>query len=265
MSFSLRWLFAPTSKAHSHIHKSWRMLTSRSVDTPAPSLAESRGSFDAHSSQTTMVPDDLFDDSNNDNIIKQEPTETTFPSNIPPATFEDLNSKQGSSQFFDLTQQSAALLCDLQCRSKNSNSPTSAQWWAAFLLYLMTLQLQTSCQTLVLALWTHFPSQTARMISRSMRRFSRSTMTSPLTTSSTTPLLSRSAPAQAQLNAATAAGVSSRQYRVQWMQAYLRARAQAVAARRQHQNGSVCDTTALQQSGRDPNGGLEELDSGVGR
>ena len=190
--------------------------------------------------------------------------ETTFAANLPPI-FEEHNSKQGQLALFDLTQHSAAMLCDLQCRSQ-SNSSRNNSWWAAFFLHLMTLNLQTTSQTLILAFWTHFPSQTARLISRSMRRLtSRTVMTSlSVSSSTTTPLQSRSTRAQAQLNAATA-GVSSRQQRATCVRAYLKARAQAVAARHRHQNGSVCDTLAFEETGKEPDIALDEGNGGVGR
>lgn len=234
-----------------------------SADTPTPSLVESRASFDAQASPATTAADDIFE---NNVIIKQEPSESTFAANLPP-TFEGMDSKQGLA-LFDLTQHSAAMLCDLQCRSQSSSSQISTtQWWAAFFLYLMTLQLQASSQTLIMAFWTHFPSQTARLIQASMRR-----LTSRSTTSSTIPLQSRSALAQARPKAATVAGDSSRWsaialslQRRSLMQAYLKARTQAVAARHQHRNGTVSDTMALEESGRDPDIGMGDGDSGVGR
>lgn len=102
------------------------------------------------------------------------------------------------------------MLCDLQCRStarsssSNSNrlvlSNPSTSWWTNLFLYLMTLQLQTTCKTLLLALWTHSPSRVTRLMEVSTHRLTSrlrnsSTMTQRLPLPSTLVL--------AQLNAAT--------------------------------------------------------------
>ncbi len=104
----------------------------------------------------------------------------------------------------DPTQHSAAMLCDLQCRSSqrssNGTSPWTPSWWSTLFLHLMTLTLQTTSKAFLLALWTHSPLRMARLMQASMHR-----LTSPSTTSSTTQplLLSRSMAALAQRNAAT--------------------------------------------------------------
>jgi len=104
------------------------------------------------------------------------------------------------------------MLCDLQCRSRApreeltttttplsppSTSPSSSNW-ATLILSLSMLQLQITCKTLLLALWSLSPSRMERWMQASMHRLtSRST-----TSSTTTPLLWRSM-ALAQRNAAT--------------------------------------------------------------
>jgi hypothetical protein len=96
-------------------------------------------------------------------------------------------------------------------------------------------------------------------------------LTSRSTTSSMTPLQSQSTLVLAQRNAATAT-VSTRRgaskalsQRRSLMQAYLRARARAAAARQQRQTRPISDTMAFQECRRDNDIGMEEGDGGVGR
>merc|ERR1712070_1098474 len=157
-------------------------LSSDMVDTPAPSLVESHGTAEA------------------------------APSPSSPATHMfHLHSKPTLSPL-DQTQHSAAMLCDLQCRSspassinntlsriqppKTSTSPSS--FWAALFLHLMMVQIQTCYKTLLVGIWSLSPSRMARMIQASTHRLTSRSMTSSMTT----PLLLRST-AMAQRNAAT--------------------------------------------------------------
>lgn len=164
----------------------------------------------------------------------------------------------------DLTQQSAALLCDLQCRSsKSSNTTSITSWWTTLFLYLMTLQLTTTSKTLLMAIWTLSPSRMAALIQASQRR-----LTSRSTTSSTTLLLSQSTTALAQRNAATGS-VNLRQGALVALQRrYLveaqRARIRAVAERT-HQTAAN-GTMALkdQRGSRIEKSGGDD-DDGVGR
>ncbi|KAK3710850.1 transcription factor that binds to CRE motif [Vermiconidia calcicola] len=83
------------------------------ADTPAPSLVESRGSVDAAGSPASPA-EDLFD---SQPIIKREQNDLTYPTIMPPA-FEVPHDKSNTLSLLDPTQHSAAMLCDLQCRSK---------------------------------------------------------------------------------------------------------------------------------------------------
>ena len=142
--------------------------------------------------------------------IKEEPSDSSLYVNYAPPALENLNAKVTPTSTLsplDSTQHSAAMLCDLQCRSSQrsstsnvTNPTTTTSWWASLFLYLMCLQLQTTCKTLLVATWTHSPSQMVRLMQASVHR-----LTSRSTTSSTTPplLLSRSMAALAQRNAAT--------------------------------------------------------------
>ncbi|KAI7202992.1 hypothetical protein KC316_g1536 [Hortaea werneckii] len=186
-------------------------LSSDMVDTPAPSLVESHGTAEAAPSPSS--PATHMFHLHQDQHIKQEPLDHhPFPSTIPPA-FETshLDSKPTLSPL-DQTQHSAAMLCDLQCRSspassinntrsriqphRTSTSPSS--FWAALSLHLMMLQIQTCYKTLLVGIWSLSPSRMARMMQASTHRLTSRSMTSSMTT----PLLLRST-AMAQRNAAT--------------------------------------------------------------
>ncbi|CAK3919287.1 Transcriptional activator hac1 [Lecanosticta acicola] len=174
------------------------------VATPAPSLVESHGSVqDIPSSPAS--PADIFHDHGSPQI-KQEPFEAPiFSHALPPPVFENLDAKSSALSPLDPTQHSAAMLCDLQCRSssgsRSSTLPTSA-WWTNFFLYLMTLQLQTCYRTLLVAIWALSPSRMARLMQASAIR-----STSRSTSSSMTLRISRSTPGRlARRNAATAHG-----------------------------------------------------------
>ena len=147
------------------------------------------------------------------------------------------------------------MLCDLQCRSSQRSSnhiqishqpSTSTTWWTTLFLYIMHLQLQTSYQTTLLAIWTLSPSRMARLMQLSMAR-----STSPSTTSSTpTPLPSPSTLALAQRNAATGRRVDARWGALALQRrSVLEARRMSVrraAATERHQQ-IVTNTMALQE------------------
>lgn len=164
------------------------------------------------------------------------------------------------SQPLDPTQHSAAMLCDLQCRSsscrqrpqqqlpqtqtpsqlhtqpqlnfRTTSSPTqhnpstspSPTWWTTLFLHLLTLHLTHGYKTLLLALWTLSPSRTARLMQASTLR-----LTSRSRTSSTIPLLSQSTRALAQHSDAATGLVSALQRGERG--GVLRVRAEAEAAR----------------------------------
>ena len=195
------------------------------VGTPAPSLNDSRGSVDMTATTPSTPVDTLFD---YPATIKEEeePSQSTFPINTLPPAFDNLSTKPAPSpsplpQTLDPTQHSAAMLCDLQCRSslrarstrqqqqqqqqQAQHSTSTSWWWTTLFLYLMHLQLQGGYKALLLALWTHSPSRmTQRLMQASTRRSTSPSTTSSTTTTTTSPRLSRSTRALAQRNAATA-------------------------------------------------------------
>lgn len=164
------------------------------ASTPAPSLVESHGSvYEAPS------PASPAESTFSQPTIKQEPFDNAYPSMLPPA-FDNLDSKSSMLSPLDLTQHSAAMLCDLQCQSSSLSSSTTSQtsWWATLFLYLMNMNLQICYRTLLVAIWTLSPSRMARLMQVSALHSSRSTI------SSMTPRLLRSTPGRlARLNAAT--------------------------------------------------------------
>ncbi|EMC92969.1 hypothetical protein BAUCODRAFT_77653 [Baudoinia panamericana UAMH 10762] len=157
--------------------------------TPAPSIAQSHDT----PQETSTSPMDTTDLA----PIKEEPLDLV--PTFPPA-FDNLDVKSSLSQHLDPTQHSAAMLCDLQCRSSPLTTmmiSTTARWWATLILTLMTSQIQACYRSLLSALWTLSPSRMERLMQASRLR-----LTSRSMTSSRTPLLLRSM-AMAQLNAAT--------------------------------------------------------------
>ncbi|EGP89582.1 uncharacterized protein MYCGRDRAFT_103568 [Zymoseptoria tritici IPO323] len=160
------------------------------AQTPVPSLV------DDNSYPSPASPDDsIFHPTTS---IKQEPLDhPTFSLNSLPPAFDTLDAKPSSSSLLlplDPTQHSAAMLCDLQCRSSLKSSSTTTttnspppSWWTQLFLHLLTGQILTCYRILMVALWTISPSRMARLMAAStLRSTSRSTI------SSTTPLLLRS-------------------------------------------------------------------------
>ncbi|GAB7362036.1 hypothetical protein MBLNU230_g2070t1 [Neophaeotheca triangularis] len=187
-------------------------VTLRTEDggTPVPSLTGSRASIDESALSPCSPNDDLHDMNVH---IKQEPTDSNGPT-LYPSLFETPDEKQPSmpahSTRLDSTQHSAAMLCDLQCRSSPRSSSTGLEnphrIWASLILYLLNLQMQTCYKSILLAIWTLSPSRMTRLVQTSTMRLASlpNLSTSPLTTSSRNPLLLRvTALALAQRNAAT--------------------------------------------------------------
>ncbi|CZT16242.1 uncharacterized protein RCC_02084 [Ramularia collo-cygni] len=148
------------------------------ADTPAPSLT--------HDAMSPPSPaDSIFQYDS----IKQEPQDHSFPITSLPPAFDNLDSKSSLLSPLDPTQHSAAMLCDLQCRSRRLSSSTTLNhlaWWTS---HLANFQWQICCQAIMLTIWTLSPFRMARMMEASQLRFpSRSR------TSSMTPLPLRSTP-----------------------------------------------------------------------
>lgn len=192
------------------------ILTSNRESTPAPSLAGSRGSFDA----TAGPPSPAETVMSTHPAIKTEPSD--LPTLISPPAFEDPDPKSASLPHLDATQHSAEMLCDLPCPStacgsrtsttiKSRPSSTSATSWLMprLFLQLLTLNLTTTYRQILLALWTHSPSRMARMMQASTIRLAAATRSRSTISSTMTPYPSRSTRPLAQLNAAT--GLASRE------------------------------------------------------
>lgn len=121
--------------------------------------------------------------------IKQEPQENPFLITSLPPAFDNLDSKSSLLSPLDPTQHSAAMLCDLQCRSSRLSSSKTLNFMAWWINHMATIQWQTCCQVIMLAMWTLSPSRMVRMIQASALR-----LTSRSMTSSMTPLPLRSTP-----------------------------------------------------------------------
>lgn len=89
----------------------------------------------------------------------------------------------------DLSQHSAAMLYDLQCRSRRSLSQAN-RWWAQFMLCLMHMNIMACYKTLLAATWSLWPARMAR-IAETAFRSSTSSTTASSNTRSTTSSISR--------------------------------------------------------------------------
>lgn len=63
----------------------------------------------------------------------------------------------------DQTRHSAAMLCDLQCRSSRAYHMAS-QWWAQLILNLMHLNIMTMYKALLTTTWTLWPTHMAKIM-----------------------------------------------------------------------------------------------------
>jgi transcriptional activator HAC1 len=68
-----------------------------------------------------------------------------------------------TSLSLDQTRHSAAMLCDLQCRSSEMDSVSR---WSQTMLYLMHLNLMIFYKSLMVALWTLWPTRMGTMVTR---------------------------------------------------------------------------------------------------
>lgn len=131
-------------------------MTYSGADTPM----SSNDTIDPRASLTASSPGD----EGHTPFIKAESpcTSVIMPSTSAPAP--------GS---LDQTRHSAAMLCDLQCRSSQT---LASVWWAQMMLYLMHMNVMVCYKTLLAASWNLFPARMTRIME----------MVSQSTTSSTT-------------------------------------------------------------------------------
>lgn len=207
--------------------------------------------------------------------IKQEPTDSNGPT-LYPSLFDSPDEKLSSlptpSARLDSTQHSAAMLCDLQCRSSPRSSSKGSEAnpnriWASLILYLLTLQMQTCYKSILLAIWTLSPSRMMRLVQASTIRLASSLnlSTSPLTTSSRNPLLLRAtALALAQRNAAT--GLASTREGANALQRQsldTNLNGESVAGDGGQAGGHCLDQRSTTQGMNDEKSGLEGQNEGV--
>jgi transcriptional activator HAC1 len=239
------------------------------ASTPAPSLLDSRGSVDYSASPSS--PAEKFDDLYDTEVpIKLEP-DLTYPtpaSLAPTFDLPELHQKPSQLSLLDSTQHPAEMLCDLPCRSRQRSSNNPASWWSTLFLYIMSLHFQTTYKTFLMAVWTHSPSQMARMIRASTRGLTSRSMTG----SRTIPLLlSRSTAALAQRKAATrrlvvGQGESALQQREEPGHGQKTTEIPATVAEQHRTHHGSTDTKAFEeQHAGESSLGRDDEHSGVGR
>lgn len=167
---------------------------------PEVSIDESKISFKRRPSVHSYSPSPSSSSTIDPRASLSCVTPATSPETSPYIKLED--SMPGSIQdeaslfdSFDLTQHSAAMLCDLQCRSNGSSktslpSPQSilqTWFWTRIILFLVQTSILNLYRTTLLALWTHSPTRMNNLLETLVRG---STSTAPrqrLTTRSPTP------------------------------------------------------------------------------
>ena len=128
------------------------ILTSFSFDISSPD------SYHTIDPRASLAPS--MDDFPNPPVdIKPVSSSAQMPA--PPSAAKN-NNKNKASLSLDQTQHSAAMLCDLQCRS----SETSPSRWSQIILifWLMHLNIMTFYNPLMIASWSLWPSRMAQML-----------------------------------------------------------------------------------------------------
>lgn len=138
-----------------------------SIKVPEESIVSTPSSYDTIDPRASLAPSSINEDFMTPSI-KMEPTSPASQMHKAPSAVHR------TSISLDQTQHSAAMLCDLQCRSSENNSPSR---WSQIILYLMHLNIMTFYKSLMVASWTLWPARMAMMTSQ---------LSVPLTTSSTT-------------------------------------------------------------------------------
>ncbi|KXS99540.1 hypothetical protein AC578_4278 [Pseudocercospora eumusae] len=145
--------------------------------TPAPSLVESHGS-QADAPSPSSPADDIFPLQQQPIIKQEQPLENWL--EVPQA-FDNLDEKSSVFTSLGQAQDSAEILCDLQCRpsSKNhtSTSPVT-QCLASLLLAMVNLYLSQCQLTILTTLWTESPLRMEALIRLFKTRSSLSTLSS---------------------------------------------------------------------------------------
>lgn len=164
--------------------------------TPAPSLVESHGSQGDAPSPSSPA-DDIFQLQQQPIIKQEQPLENWLEL---PQAFDNLDEKSSVFTSLGQAQDSAEILCDLQCRPSSKNHSSTSlvtQCLANFLLAMVNSYLRQCQLTILTALWTESPLRMEALIRLFKTRSSLSTL------SSRTPLSRSTHRRQARHSAAT--------------------------------------------------------------
>ncbi|KAF7192398.1 Transcriptional activator hac1 [Pseudocercospora fuligena] len=145
--------------------------------TPAPSLVESHGSQGDAPSPSSPA-DDIFQLQQQPIIKQEQPLDNWLEL---PQAFENLDEKSSVFTSLGQAQDSAEILCDLQCRpsSKNHSSTSLVTQCLANLLLAMVNSYLRQCQlTILTTLWTESPLRMEALTRLFKTRSSLSTLSS---------------------------------------------------------------------------------------
>ncbi|KAI4738223.1 hypothetical protein E4T50_11331, partial [Aureobasidium sp. EXF-12298] len=101
-------------------------------------------SYDTIDPRASLAPSSINEDYMTPSI-KMEPMSPASQMHLPPSAVHR------TSISLDQTQHSAAMLCDLQCRSSENHSHSR---WSQIIIYLMHLNIMTFYKSLMVASWT---------------------------------------------------------------------------------------------------------------
>lgn len=137
-------------------------------------VSPSSSSYDTIDPRASLAPSSINEDYMTPSV-KMEPMSPASQMHLPPSAVHR------TSISLDPTQHSAAMLCDLQCRSSEINSLSR---WSQTIIYLMHLNIMTFYKSLMVASWTLWPTRMVTMmkqVSATLTTSSNSMMCTPTT------------------------------------------------------------------------------------
>ena len=154
------------------------------------SIVSPSSSYDTIDPRASLAPSSINEDYMTPSV-KMEPMSPASQMHLPPSAVHR------TSISLDPTQHSAAMLCDLQCRSSETHSHSR---WSQIIIYLMHLNIMTFYKSLMVASWTLWPTRMATMMKQ---------VSATLTTSSNSMTCTRTTRrTQGRLTAATTSSTS---------------------------------------------------------
>ncbi|KEQ70527.1 hypothetical protein M436DRAFT_53835 [Aureobasidium namibiae CBS 147.97] len=160
------------------------------IKVPEESIVSPSSSYDTIDPRASLAPSSINEDYMTPSV-KMEPMSPASQMHLPPSAVHR------TSISLDPTQHSAAMLCDLQCRSSETHSPSR---WSQIIIYLMHLNIMTFYKSLMVASWTLWPTRMATMMKQ---------VSATLTTSSNSMTCTRTTRrTQGRLTAATTSSTS---------------------------------------------------------